>query len=71
MASLWIRSGLGWPKRDFWVVCELCHAGAHVKALDALIFTLNFFDIPRLPSLKNVIYQVGTYITKSISIDET
>ncbi len=27
-----------WPKRDFGVLCELCHTGASFKALDALIF---------------------------------
>ena len=38
MASLWIGSGLGWPDRDFGIVGELCHVGAHFEALDALIF---------------------------------
>ena len=38
MALLWIRYGLGWPERDFGVVGELCHVGAHFEDLDALIF---------------------------------
>ena len=38
LASLWIRSGLGWPERDFGVVIQLCHVGARFEALGALIF---------------------------------
>ena len=55
MASLLIGSGLGWPERDFGVVGELCHVGAHFEALDfheALSFTLHFLrslDFPLEP----------------------
>jgi len=38
MASLWIRSGLGWPELDFVVFCELCHVGARFEAVGVLIF---------------------------------
>ncbi len=46
MASLWIGSDLGWPERDFGVVGELSHVGAHFKVFDALIFMLiKSFDL--------------------------
>ena len=38
MASLWIRSGLGWPERDFEVVIQTYQVGAHFEALDELVF---------------------------------
>ena len=34
----WIGFGLGWPERDFGATVQLCHVGARIKALDALIF---------------------------------
>ena len=47
MASLWIRSGLGWPERDFEVVIQTYQVGARFEALDELIFMapLEFFGI--------------------------
>ena len=47
MASLWIRSGLGWPERDFEVVIQTYQVGAHFKALDELVFMApsEFFGI--------------------------
>ena len=38
--KVWIGSGLGWPERDFGVVGELYHVGAHFEALDALILMM-------------------------------
>jgi len=28
----------GWPERDFGVIVQLCHEGAHFEALEALTF---------------------------------
>ena len=38
MASLWIRSGLSWPERDFEVVIQTYQVGARFEALDELVF---------------------------------
>ena len=38
MASLWIKSGLGWPEWDFGVVGDLFHVGACFEDFDALVF---------------------------------
>ena len=40
MASLWIRSGSGWPLRDFGVVVQLYQVGARFEALAEGILTL-------------------------------
>ena len=39
MATLWIRSGLGWPpERDFGATQQLCQVGARFQACDELVF---------------------------------
>ena len=47
MASLWIRSGIGWPERDFGATIQLCQVGARFEALDELVFMApsEFFGI--------------------------
>ena len=47
MASLWIRSGLGWPERDNGVVVQLCQVGARFEALNEPVFMApsEFFSI--------------------------
>ena len=55
LVSLWIRSGLSWPERDFGVVIQLWHVGAHFEALGVLILMapsdfIGIFYVPRLPS---------------------
>jgi len=53
LASLWIKSGLGWPERDFGVAVQLCHVESCFEAVDESFLTAplvlySFFTIQTL-----------------------